>query len=358
MNHLFRDPLRSIEEETSSSVKSEPLVTVAITAYERAHLFRICLGSVCRQSHRNIEIYVFDNSHTDAVENCVTELADDRIRYVRNTPNIRDLPCINHQKAFERRNGVYHIVLSSDWALAERAIELMVAVLVSDTSICAVAANECQIDLASGKRTPHRVRFPEYVSESVSNSHDRLDSHRMIRDAFFTLSGIGVSYHTLMASDLLSYANLEPVYFSESFEHQTGLEVLMQKPAFGMIRQELFEDLHHDNHYNTGTFRHYRHFTQAMARQQFLEKNYQALISLGFNITLLQIGLVKLFARCAYRYPHEQFFPSICRATQLAFPLLAAACLVPLFLPFVLFRVFNKRLIRRRNQKRPEETAR
>lgn len=346
------DHLPTPGDENSTSTRPTPLVTIAITAYERADLFRLCLISVCRQTYRNLEIYVFDNSNTDAVQNHVNEQADDRIRYTRNTSNIRDLVIINHQKAFVRRTGVYHIVLSSDWALNERAIERMVAVLRSDTSICAVAADECKIDIASGHRSPHRRKFQNYVSDNVPNSHDRLDTYRMIRDAYSTLPDIGVSYHTLMISDLLAHANLEPVYFSESFEHQTGLELLMQKPAFGLIREELFEDLVHDDHYQTDHFRKYRHFTQALARQKFLEKNYQALISLGFNVTRLQLGLIKLFARCAYRYPQEQFFPAICRAAQLAFPLLAAACFVPLFLPLAAYRILNKYLIRRRKSRK------
>ena len=125
MSHPRCDPLPSVEGENSIPTPPTPLVTVAITAYERADLFRLCLASVCRQLYRNLEIYVFDNSNTDAVQNCVTEIADDRIVYTRNTSNIRDLIIINHQKAWIQRAGVYHIVLSSDCGLNERAIELM-----------------------------------------------------------------------------------------------------------------------------------------------------------------------------------------------------------------------------------------
>ncbi|QIG51344.1 glycosyltransferase family 2 protein [Nordella sp. HKS 07] len=357
MSHPRCDPLPSVEGENSIPTPPTSLVTVAITAYERADLFHLCLASVCRQSYRNLEIYVFDNSNTDAVQNCVTEIADDRIVYTRNTSNIRDLIIINHQKAWIQRAGVYHIVLSSDCGLNERAIELMVAVLRSDASLCAVAADACMVDVASGKRSPQKIKFPEYVSESVPNSHDRLDAYRMLRDAFFTLPDIGVSYHTLMVSDLLTYANLEHVYNSESSEHQTGLEVLMQKPAFGMIRQQLIEDFPHDNHYDTEHLRRYRHFTQAATRQQFLEKNNQALISLGINVLPLQLGLIKLFARCAYRYPQEQFFASICRVVQLAFPLLFAACLVPLFAPLAGYRILNKSRIRWRKRRRLEAAS-
>lgn len=82
---------------------SSPLVTIALTAYERADLFRICLISITRQSYQNLEIYVLDNSNTDDVQTCVEEIADSRIRYSRNPANIRDNIVINHQKAFQPR---------------------------------------------------------------------------------------------------------------------------------------------------------------------------------------------------------------------------------------------------------------
>ena len=310
---------------------ASPLVTIAITAYERVDLFRISLASVCRQTYRNLEIYVLDNSNTDDVQNCVAEMADDRIRYLRNAPNIRDNIVINHQKAFLPRAGVYHLVLSSDWALNEKAIELMVAALVADPTICAVASNECRINPATGERSARNVRFPGYVASEVPGSHERLDARRIIHDAFFNLKGVGVAYHTLMVSDLLAYANLEPMYLSQVHEHQMGLELLMQTAEFGFIRKELLEELVNDRRYKGDVFRRHRRFMEALARKQFLDKNYQALLARDFDVTRLQLGVIWLFAKCTY-LRNERPFDAAQQLMRMASPMLLAAVFSPVYL--------------------------
>lgn len=310
---------------------SSPLVTIALTAYERADLFRICLISICRQSYTNLEIYVFDNSNSDDVQTCVEEIADGRIRYSRNPSNIRDNIVINHQKAFQPRNGVYHFVMSSDWALNEKTIELMVAALASDPTICAVAADGCKFDVETGARAPRNRRLPGYGMAESPGPHERLDTRRLISDAFSSTNGVGVAYHTLMVSEILTYANLERMYLSQTHEHQMGLEIMMQKPAFGMIRQDLLETLVNDRRYQGDVFRKYSRFLQAKARLQFLEKNYQALLSRGFDVTRLRIGVIGLFARCACSLD-ERPFDSASHFARLALPLALAALFAPLYL--------------------------
>src|SRR5262245_44075411 len=90
-----------------------------------AALFREAIGSVVRLTYHNLEIIVLDNSNSDEVERVVTDLRDGRIHYQRNQPCLRDNIVINHRKAFQPRNGQYHIVPSSDCVLAENALERM-----------------------------------------------------------------------------------------------------------------------------------------------------------------------------------------------------------------------------------------
>lgn len=312
-------------------MQSTPLVTIAITAYERVDLFRMSLASVCRQTYKNLEIYVLDNSNSDDVQNCATEMADGRIRYLRNPPNIRDNIVINHQKAFLPRAGIYHYVLSSDCSLNERTIERMVAALTFDHSICAIASNECWIDPVTGERSSRNPRFASYISSEVPGSHVRLDSRRIIEDAFFGLKGVGVAYHTLMVSDMLTYANLQPMYLSQAHEHHLGLEILMQSPQFGFIREEFLEELINDRRYKGDVFRKHRRFVEALARKQFLEKNYQALLARNFDVTRLQLGLAGLFAKCTYQ-GHERSFDAAQQFARLTLPLALALLSAPIYL--------------------------
>lgn len=312
-------------------MQSTPLVTIAITAFERVDLFRMSLASVCRQTYKNLEIYVLDNSNSDDVQNCVAEMADSRIHYLRNAPNIRDNIVVNHQKAFLPRAGIYHYVLSSDCSLNERTIERMVAALTSDQTICAIASNECWVDPETGARSPRNPRFVGYTSSEVPGSHERLDSHRIIEDAFFSLKGVGVAYHTLMVSDMLTYANLQPMYLSQAHEHHLGLEVLMQSPQFGFIREEFLEELINDRRYKGDVFRKHRRFVEALARKQFLDKNYQALLARNFNVTRLQLGLAGLFAKCTYQ-SQERPFDAAEQFARLALPLGFALLCAPIYL--------------------------
>ena len=312
-------------------MQSSPLVTIAITAYERVDLFRMSLASVCRQTYRNLEIYVLDNSNSDDVQSCVEEMADTRIHYLRNAPNIRDNIVINHQKAFLPRAGTYHYVLSSDCSLNQQTIERMVVALTSDQSICAIASNECWVDPATGERTPRQPRFVGYTSSTVPGSHERLDSRRIIEDAFSSLKGVGVAYHTLMVSDMLAYANLQPMYLSQAHEHHLGLEILMQSSQFGFIREDLLEELINDRRYKGDVFRKHRRFVEALARKQFLDKNYQALLARNFNVTRLQMGLAGLFAKCTYQ-GHERPFDAAQQFARLALPLGFAVLCAPIYL--------------------------
>lgn len=312
-------------------MQSAPLVTIAITAYERVDLFRMSLTSVCRQSYKNLEIYVLDNSNSDDVQNCAAEMADERIHYRRNPSNIRDNIVINHQKAFLPRAGVYHYVLSSDCSLNERTIERMVTALTSDPSICAIASNECWVNPATGERTPRNPRFVGYTQSEVPGSHERLDSHRIIADAFSSLKGVGVAYHTLLVSDMLTYANLQPMYLSQAHEHHLGLEILMQNPQFGFIREEFLEEIINDRRYKGDVFRKHRRFVEALARKQFLDKNYQALLARNFNVTRLQLGLAGLFAKCTYQ-GDERPFDAAQQFARITLPLAFAVLTAPIYL--------------------------
>jgi glycosyltransferase involved in cell wall biosynthesis len=63
------------------------LVTIIVPVYNRAHLIARSVGSLCRQSHANLEILLIDDCSTDDIEAAVAAMGDARVRLVRRHRN-------------------------------------------------------------------------------------------------------------------------------------------------------------------------------------------------------------------------------------------------------------------------------
>jgi glycosyltransferase involved in cell wall biosynthesis len=66
---------------------TQPLVSVIIPTYNRAHLLARCIQSVLHQSYNNIEIIVVDDGSIDATEFVVSSFSQKNLRYIKKTDN-------------------------------------------------------------------------------------------------------------------------------------------------------------------------------------------------------------------------------------------------------------------------------
>ncbi len=64
-----------------------PLISVIIPVFNRADIIGRCLGSICSQSYRNLEILVVDDCSTDDIAAAVATVGDDRVRLVPRAQN-------------------------------------------------------------------------------------------------------------------------------------------------------------------------------------------------------------------------------------------------------------------------------
>lgn len=92
----------------------QPLVTIAIPTYNRAHLYlRDAIAGALGQDYANLEILISDNCSTDNTEQLVNEFTDPRLHYFRQPNNIGANSNFNF--CLEQARGDYfHLFLDDD----------------------------------------------------------------------------------------------------------------------------------------------------------------------------------------------------------------------------------------------------
>lgn len=83
----MQDEKQGIEPQTAGARRLEPLVSVIIPTYNRAHCLGRAIRSVLSQTHRNLELIIADDASTDDTEAMVRAIPDPRVVYVRQAKN-------------------------------------------------------------------------------------------------------------------------------------------------------------------------------------------------------------------------------------------------------------------------------
>jgi len=103
----------------------QPLVSIVLPTYKRAHLLAQAIRSVLAQTYTNLELIIVDDNSPDDTAAVVQSFDDARIRYVKNEPNLKLPRALN--KGFSLARGDYLTWTSDDNLFADNAIEKMVA---------------------------------------------------------------------------------------------------------------------------------------------------------------------------------------------------------------------------------------
>lgn len=90
----------------------KPTVTFVVPCYRLAHLLGECLESILTQSYREIEVLVMDDCSPDDTPAVARSFGDDRVRHVRNEPNLGHLR--NYNKGIGLARGKYIWLISAD----------------------------------------------------------------------------------------------------------------------------------------------------------------------------------------------------------------------------------------------------
>ena len=99
---------------------NKPLVSVILTAYNRADYITVAIESALAQDYENLEIIVSDNCSTDGTSELIQKyVTDNRVKYYRNDYNIGMIP--NFKLATSRAEGEYLTYISSDDYFIEKS---------------------------------------------------------------------------------------------------------------------------------------------------------------------------------------------------------------------------------------------
>ena len=102
-----------------------PRVSVILTVYKRTTYLREAIVSVLRQSYREFELIVVDDSGTGAATSIVREFADGALRYLANETNRGIVHSI--ERAVSVAQGDYLAILNDDDVWAREAGEAFYA---------------------------------------------------------------------------------------------------------------------------------------------------------------------------------------------------------------------------------------
>jgi glycosyltransferase involved in cell wall biosynthesis len=153
----------------SERTADQPLVSIVLPTYKRAHVLPHAIRSVLDQTYRNLELIVVDDNSPDTTSDVVASFVDPRIRYVRNNPNLKLPRALN--RGFSLSRGKYLTWTSDDNLYGETAIGTMVDAL-RDAKCDFVYADYyafTDVDAAGRPRASHHHRLPQMLQLERGN---------------------------------------------------------------------------------------------------------------------------------------------------------------------------------------------
>ncbi|TAM36219.1 glycosyltransferase family 2 protein [bacterium] len=105
-------------------MKTDPLVSVIIPTYNRAHLIGRAIKSVLAQTYTNLEAIVVDNASSDNTAEVVNSISDGRLKFIRH--DVNKGPAASRNTGLRNSRGDYITFLDSDdeWFPQKTALQL------------------------------------------------------------------------------------------------------------------------------------------------------------------------------------------------------------------------------------------
>lgn len=127
-----------------SARPSRPKVSLCIPAFQAGPYLQDTVDSVLAQDYPNLEIVIVDNNSSDETRSILGQIADDRVRVIRNAVTVPSVD--NHNLAVRSSTGEFVKLISADDTLEPDCVTKQVAVLENRSDVSLVAARTDFID--------------------------------------------------------------------------------------------------------------------------------------------------------------------------------------------------------------------
>lgn len=146
----------------SDTETSNPLVSIIMATYNRAHLLPRAINSVLNQAYENFELIIVDDGSTDNTEEVVKSFTDNRIIYYKHEKNRGVLAAMN--TGWDLAKGKYNCTFCDDDELLPEALETAVNKLIElSPEGVKILWFDC-IDAETGKFSGSGIRKEGYIA--------------------------------------------------------------------------------------------------------------------------------------------------------------------------------------------------
>lgn len=152
-----------------------PRVTVGLPTYNRAIHLRSAIKLILAQDFQDFELLISDDASPDATQDVVSDCRDERIRYSRNSSNLK-IPG-NLNQILRKARGEYIVMLHDHDSFHPSLLSRMVRVLDADSAVGLVFSGLAWTDhLGNGYREliddlPERMSGLSLVRSMLKNTH-------------------------------------------------------------------------------------------------------------------------------------------------------------------------------------------
>lgn len=144
-------------------INASPLISVILPVYNGEKYLQRAVQSILDQTFKDFEILIIDDGSTDSSGEIVSSFKDDRIRYIKNSENLKLIKSLN--KGLSLAKGQYIARMDGDDIAAPNRLELQLNYMSKNPDVAVLGTNVWIID--KNNRIIDTPRFFPIESDEV-----------------------------------------------------------------------------------------------------------------------------------------------------------------------------------------------